>query len=333
MPIPFECADQITAVLIVRNEVQTIKRALLSVRPFVARTIVVDTGSHDSTPLLCTRLGADVFFAEWQNDFASARNIALSYVRTAWALSLDADEMLDAESMYRSQSLLRSLTDNPLCGGIQVTLHNVLEHGLSASTHTYTRIFRALPAIRYTGTIHEQIRPAIEAVGLTIVESPISIHHYGYADNHPHKIERNRSLLEAELSRHDSAWHRYHLAMTEFSGRNTARAYELFSTLPDHPDLSIEQRELSRLRLAQIALGMNRLSESLTLTNFTSNDVHREGFRRFIRSATLLQEKKYAEVLTLLEHPGIHQSSFVQQEQVDLIRSVAEQLRLADTSR
>jgi glycosyltransferase involved in cell wall biosynthesis len=68
----------IALVMIVKNEARALKRCLDSISPYVDNMIVLDTGSTDSTYTLAKSLGAQVYQFEWCNDFAAARNSALS---------------------------------------------------------------------------------------------------------------------------------------------------------------------------------------------------------------------------------------------------------------
>ncbi|GAC1404189.1 MAG: glycosyltransferase family 2 protein [Candidatus Velthaea sp.] len=57
---------------------------------------VLDSQSTDDTVAVAQRLGATVEVRAWSG-YVEARRYALSRVDTAWALMLDADEVLDAE--------------------------------------------------------------------------------------------------------------------------------------------------------------------------------------------------------------------------------------------
>lgn len=85
----------ITAVLIVKNEEKLIGRCLRSVKE-LDEVVVLDTGSTDRTAKICAELGARVSQTEKIEPFhfAEARNRALAEVRTPWAFSIDADEVL-----------------------------------------------------------------------------------------------------------------------------------------------------------------------------------------------------------------------------------------------
>ncbi|MCA1994615.1 MAG: glycosyltransferase, partial [Coleofasciculus sp. S288] len=64
--------------MIVKNEIQNLPRCLNSIKPYVDEMIIIDTGSHDETPEMAVRYGAKVRYFEWCDDFAAARNYAIS---------------------------------------------------------------------------------------------------------------------------------------------------------------------------------------------------------------------------------------------------------------
>ena len=84
----------IAATLIVRDEARCIARCLESVRPYVDRMVVLDTGSVDGTPELAAACGAEVHHLEWPDDFSAARNHVLDLADADWNLVIDADEWI-----------------------------------------------------------------------------------------------------------------------------------------------------------------------------------------------------------------------------------------------
>ena len=80
--------------VIARDEARHIQRLLASVAPWVDRMVVLDTGSTDDTAAQAAAQGAEVFHAPWPDDFAAARNIALTQADADWHVVLDADEWL-----------------------------------------------------------------------------------------------------------------------------------------------------------------------------------------------------------------------------------------------
>lgn len=65
------------------------------------RIIFVDTGSEDQTVALAEQEGVPVYKYEWQDDFSSARNYALSQATGDWIAFLDADEVFNDTEKVR----------------------------------------------------------------------------------------------------------------------------------------------------------------------------------------------------------------------------------------
>jgi glycosyltransferase involved in cell wall biosynthesis len=85
----------ISLVIITLNEEDCLGRCIESV-PFAEETIVVDSGSTDSTVAVAERLGAEVLHHEFSN-YAGQKQWAVEQASGDWVLSLDADEYLSEE--------------------------------------------------------------------------------------------------------------------------------------------------------------------------------------------------------------------------------------------
>lgn len=298
--------------IIVKNAEDTIAQAIKSTLSYARQIVVVDTGSSDRTPQICTLLGAEVHFYKWTDNFSDARNHALSHMRTEWILQLDADEELLGFSVEDIQPLLM----NPAVGGLQVALQNTLSGGLE-SVHHYTRLVRRHAQIRYEGAIHEQIAGSIRSLGLEIVDSPVTILHHGYEANSPEKIERNAELLRREIALHpEDKWLSYHLGLTEFAAGRTEEARILLESVTSSNELTDEQHETARLRLAQIALQNGRTTDAGQWLNFTSNDIHREGLRCFILGSCFALERQFTDAVAMYSTPAVMASRLVNQQEL-----------------
>ena len=300
------------AALIAKNEEDKIAEAVNSVKEFCSQVVVVDTGSDDRTPRICLSLGCELYFFSWRDDFSAARNFALRHMRTDWIISLDADEAFryDAAKFEELSEFLK----NPHSGGISVKLKNYLnpddpEH---FSIHRYSRIFRNHPEIRFSGRVHEQVRPSIEKLELEILETEIEIDHFGYKETSDIKMKRNLEMLESELKENpDDPWIKYHIGETEFAAGNNIRAKEMFASILESPLLSKEQKEISGLRLAQISLGEDDWEAVREYLDFRSNEPAREGFRLFILASTLIQEGRFTDALNIYESDIVRSSPIV----------------------
>lgn len=83
----------ITAVVITRNEAQSLPRCLKSL-DFCDRVLVVDDDSSDATRRLARQAGAQVLTHPLSQNFSAQRNWALSQCHTPWVLFVDADEVV-----------------------------------------------------------------------------------------------------------------------------------------------------------------------------------------------------------------------------------------------
>ena len=100
---------RLSVCMIVRDEERNLPRCLKSVKSIADEIIVVDTGSQDNTVLVAKELGADVYYFEWCDDFAAARNESLKHATGDWIFQIDADEELLPDSV----SVLRKAPGYP----------------------------------------------------------------------------------------------------------------------------------------------------------------------------------------------------------------------------
>lgn len=189
--------------MIVRNEAARLAGCLESVAGLVDELIVVDTGSEDATIAIATAAGAQVYTTPWHDDFAAARNTALTYATGAWVLVLDADEVLlpgvlQALQPYLAQSDLLAIT--------------LRRHELGAQQAPYSqvlRLFRRHPAIHFERPYHEGVDDSIQALQRqephwrVITVSDVAIEHSGYtAPQIAAKTERARRIMSRHLAQH-----------------------------------------------------------------------------------------------------------------------------------
>jgi len=184
-----------SAALIVRNEEQYLEQCLASLQDLVDEIVVVDTGSTDRTKEIALEHAARVVDFTWCDDFAAARNHALSQAQGAWVLYIDADE----RARRGQAALLREMLKDPEFIAYTVQLY---PHPTSTA-YPELRIFRNDPRIRFRGRIHERIWPAIERYqserGGRIGACGLAIDHEGYQSDQQRKHLRNLPLLRREL--------------------------------------------------------------------------------------------------------------------------------------
>ncbi|CAD5980583.1 TPR repeat-containing protein Synpcc7942_0270 [Planktothrix tepida] len=141
--------------MIVKNEEETLAKCLNSVKGIVDEIIIVDTGSTDRTPKIAQQFGASVHFFDWCDDFAKARNAALSYATGQWILVLDADERL-APGM--GEHLHQMMQNRDLI------VINLIRQEIGASQSPYSlvsRLFRNHPQICFSRPYHAMVDDSI----------------------------------------------------------------------------------------------------------------------------------------------------------------------------
>jgi glycosyltransferase involved in cell wall biosynthesis len=212
------------AVLIVRDEEPVIERCLRSVRELVDEIVVLDTGSVDGTRDLARRMGARVVESGWPDDFAAARNEALSHARTDWILSIDADERL-VEG--RRQQLIPQAGD-----GSPMAYRVWLRPGASFTPFRHCRLFRNDPRIRFEGRIRESVLPSIRRIAndasnapAVVADCDIRLEHADDPVTRTAKHARDRRLLEEAVREDpDNALYWTDLGRAHMGGGDRERA-------------------------------------------------------------------------------------------------------------
>ncbi|MFT4102676.1 MAG: glycosyltransferase family 2 protein [Burkholderiaceae bacterium] len=181
--------------VIMRNEARCIERCLTSVRHWVERIVVLDTGSTDDSVERARRAGAEVHQRPWPDSFAAARNQALDLAGDyRLALVLDADEWLESggDALHAFASTARDRGD--AIGVIRIDSRFDQDGQIRIAPSWLSRVIPA--GTRYTGRIHEQVSSPAHRQRL-----PVVIGHDGYEPAQmAGKQGRNRCLLEAELA-------------------------------------------------------------------------------------------------------------------------------------
>ncbi|MCA1550701.1 glycosyltransferase family 2 protein [Bradyrhizobium sp. BRP19] len=88
----------VTAIVLTHNEQMHIERCIFSLKPYVSRIVVVDSGSTDATVDIAVGCGAEIFSHPFKN-YATQFNWALENctINTDWVMRIDADEYIDVE--------------------------------------------------------------------------------------------------------------------------------------------------------------------------------------------------------------------------------------------
>lgn len=180
---------------IVRDESENLRRCLASVKLYVDELVVVDTGSTDDTVEIAREFGAKVGYFEWCDNFAAARNYALSLVSFDWVLVLDADE----ELVVFDEGFREGLIDSKLLG-YRLQRREASQPDGMTPLHTL-RLFRNLPELRFEQRFHEDLRYENKLLSVDKIGNleGLQILHYGYETpevKFQKNISRNIPILE-----------------------------------------------------------------------------------------------------------------------------------------
>jgi glycosyltransferase involved in cell wall biosynthesis len=207
----------LTLVMILKDEEHTIRRTLASVRPFVDRWLVLDTGSTDRTREVVREALAGVpgELAEAPFvDFATTRNHALDLAgeESEFVLWLDADDLLEGGKELRA-FLER---ERALAGADREAYYVKVHAGVMLDS---ARVLRTSARWRFQGVVHEVLckegrLPPSHRVPTTLVR-----HEVGAlaAAKSRARWERDVKLLSAERERRPTDTRTaFYLGMTYF---------------------------------------------------------------------------------------------------------------------
>lgn len=189
----------ISQCMIVRDEEENIERALSWGRGTVDEQIVVDTGSRDRTAEIARSLGAKVFDFPWEDDFAKAKNFAISKAKGDWIAFLDADERMAEEGAVGLKGILRRLS--PSVEALWAGLVNLDGRGGVQNVGRQIRIFKNLPGLCYRRRIHEQLGFSDgHPMRTADMTDSLFIYHTGYTEEAGKKKSgRNLRILRKAL--------------------------------------------------------------------------------------------------------------------------------------
>jgi glycosyltransferase involved in cell wall biosynthesis len=207
---------KLSAVLIVKNEKDHIKDVLSSVAG-IDEIIVADTGSQDNTVELA-RLFTDKVYTDyvWNDDFAAARNHALSKCTGDWVLSIDADETLEPGGVDKIRKIIESATPDQLHFSVVMTSQG------SEQKHNLPRIFRNDGSVKWQGAAHETLYPVQRNLTDVVIV-------YGYSTAHALDPDRMLRILAKQVnSENGTPRDMYYYAREFWYRRDFVNAERLF---------------------------------------------------------------------------------------------------------
>ncbi len=146
--------NNLTIVIISKNESEVIANALKSTQGFADEVIVIDSLSIDNTVAIAEKFGAIVKKHAFK-DFAEQRSIALSYIKTKWVFYMDADEELTEGFKKEVEHILKNREENSTIGGYFINRKTYYYGHDWHMTDSVQRLFVTQNLIGWYGKVHE----------------------------------------------------------------------------------------------------------------------------------------------------------------------------------
>ncbi len=224
----------ISLCMIVKNEEKHIEKCLSSAMPLVDEVIIVDTGSTDNTMEIIQSFQIDfpdnnihLIESVWENDFAKARNLSLKDASSDWILILDADEIMECNSV-----LLKKYIEQIDQDVFIVPILNYSSEGAPVLSTVMPRLFKN-KNIKYEGSIHEHlVKDGKDPASVVLDGNLALIHHVGYMQDvikEKNKAKRNLKIIRKQIQQEPTvAFHRYNLGKTYMQQGDYKKAMEAF---------------------------------------------------------------------------------------------------------
>jgi len=203
--------------MICRDNEDTLRPCLESIRPWVDEMVVVDTGSTDATPRIAEELGARLFHFPWCDDFAAARNESLRHAHGEWLFWMDSDDTIPPECGRKLRTLANG-QHAPTTLGYVMKVHCPGERDGDLTVVDHVKMFRNHPQIRFEFRLHEQVLMSIRRLGGEVGWTDAFVVHSGADrsnEGRKRKYERDLRILADELNTHpDHPFVLFNLGMT-----------------------------------------------------------------------------------------------------------------------
>jgi hypothetical protein len=216
-------------VMIVKNSGEILRKCLQSIKPFISKWTILDTGSLDNTPEIINQEmnGLDGFlFFDTFTDFSSSRNKSLDLacsngIQCKYQIILD-----DSYVLVGGDELLKTLEKSE-----SDAFSIFINTSKSGSMYYSLRIIKTQNNLRYKGKIHEYIDCSTsEFLSKYIYIKDIFTPNHSYRSKN--RYEKDILLLKEELKRDENNQRfLFHLAKTYLFMENTEKCMKYLEKL------------------------------------------------------------------------------------------------------
>ncbi len=164
--------------MIVKNEEKVLKRCLDSLKGLFEEIIIVDTGSTDNTEKIAAEYTDKIYHFEWIDDFAAARNYAMSLATCDYIYMADADEILDEENRNKFLILKEALVDEIEI--VQMQYANQMDNSTvyNFDCEYRAKLYKRVRNFTFIDPVHEVVRtePLVYDSDIVIIHKPEGMH-------------------------------------------------------------------------------------------------------------------------------------------------------------
>ena len=189
--------------IIFKNEIRCLERCLKALEPLKAaipcEIVMADTGSDDGSREVAAKYADTLFDFPWIDDFSAARNAVMDRCAGKWYLSLDADEVLDADFSELIAFLHSPAADQAQMSYLMINNYTDPDDLKKFVPNQALRLVNLSTGARFTGKIHEKINMPGGFAACTLAHT--QLWHDGYLMQEGKKKQRNLPLIEAELAK------------------------------------------------------------------------------------------------------------------------------------
>ncbi len=185
--------QDISLCIIVKNELENLKKNLSPLLDEFPEIVVVDTGSDDGTREYLDTLPPHVKVLDfiWIDDFSAARNEYLKAATCDWIYWMDADEYLDP-------SYVRILEECSEKGRDTAWSYKYGDY----MSESHCKLFPNLSGLQYEMRCHEQISTSLMKAGIRrfrFFPAQFKIDNPSYAEAPAESLRRNIRLLKLDI--------------------------------------------------------------------------------------------------------------------------------------
>jgi tetratricopeptide (TPR) repeat protein len=254
--------------MIVKDELQNLKKNLLPLIAVFPEIVIVDTGSNDGTVEWLRSLPqkVNVINFPWTDSFSEARNQYLKASTASWIFSLDADEQMDSKDFVILEQCIKE-------GPRQAWCHRILENEQSFQV----RLFPNLPGVRYVYRCHEQVYQSLDHLGIKRRFFPRSF--IAIPPPAPRSRSRNIKLLRMDIAEGPDHLMAYNWLASEYLA--SGEYVEGFSLIGDVLDRQKKWDTPDEVYIREFALRLTRLLPKAVLEG---KDIDQNLWQRLLKN-------------------------------------------------